>query len=232
MTGPELSPELAAEHAEHKFDDAAYLLGALADADRAAFEVHLARCPVCQERITAFGDLPGVLDRADDSAWVPQPPPDTLLPRLLREAAAGRRRRAWRLGVLGAAAACLVVLLVGAGVLGWRHAHQPRTLAMQPVSQAASGVYATVRLLGDDAAPRIELECGYAGARPAQYPANEPSYRMVVYNRAGLMRDLGSWTPQPGEDVELVRDSPWRRQALSRIEISDASGAVLLRLTL
>jgi len=125
-----------------------------------------------------------------------------------------------------------VLLLAGGGVLGWQHAHRPRTLAMQPVSSAATGVYATVRLLGDDAAPRIELECGYASGQPSQYPADQPSYRMVVYNRAGLMRDLGSWTPQPGEDVELVRDSPWRRQALSRIEISDASGAVLLRLTL
>lgn len=232
MTGPELDPALAAEHAAHEFDDAAYLLGALDEADQVAFEAHLARCPVCQERITGLGGLPGVLDRADSSAWVPEPPPDTLLPRLLREAAASRRRRAWRLGVLGAAAACLVLLLVGGGVLGWQHAHQPRTLALRPVSPAAAGVYATVRLLGDDAAPRIQLECGYTSGQAPRYPAAQPSYRMVVYNRAGLMRDLGSWTPQPGEDVELVRDSPWRRQALSRIEISDADGAVLLRLTL
>jgi len=47
-----------------------------------------------------------------------------------------------------------------------------------------------------------------------------------------MARDLGSWSPQPNEDVELVRDSPWRKQALSRIEISNSSGEVVLRLSL
>jgi len=227
-----LEEELAAEHARYSFDDAAYLLGALEPGQHADFERHLARCPVCRQRTAEFDELPAALARADISAWEPELPPDTLLPRLLREAAASRRRQAWRLGVLATAAACLVALLATAGVLGWQQAHRPQTLTMQPVGPGTEGVHATVRILGDDATPRIRLECGYAAGTANRYPTTGPSYRMVVYNRAGLMRDLGSWTPQPGEDVELVRDSPWRRQALARIEISDSTGAVLLRLSL
>ena len=102
---------------------------------------------------------------------------------------------------------------------------------MQQVSPDAAGVHATVRLLGDNADTRIRLDCGYLG-NPDGEPGYEPSYRMVVFNRAGAKVDLGSWTPRAGEDVQIVRDSPWRRQALSRIEIANSSGEVLLRLSL
>ena len=55
---------------------------------------------------------------------------------------------------------------------------------------------------------------------------------MLVYNRLGVQRNLGSWTPQPGEDVEITRNSPWPKRALSKIEIADGRGVVLLSLTL
>jgi predicted anti-sigma-YlaC factor YlaD len=232
VTGPDdLEPGLAAEHARFEFDDAAYLLGALDDEQRAAFSEHLARCPVCRERVARFGDLPAVLARADVSAWEPEPPPDTLLPRLLREAAADRRRRAWRLGVLAAAAACLVALLATFGVLGWQHAHQPQTLAMQPVGRDAEGVYATIQLLGSGSDTRVKLACGYHSGGSYQHGWT-PSYRMVIFNRRGDKVDLGSWTPQPDEDVQITRASPWPRQNISRIEVADDQGRTVLRLRL
>jgi hypothetical protein len=236
VTGPDerdrLAPELAAEHARYEFDDAAYLLGALDDGQQAAFEQHLARCPLCQERIERFGDLPAVLARADVSAWIPELPPDTLLPRLLREAAASRRRRAWRLGVLATAAACLVALLATAGVLGWQHAHQPRTLTMQPVGPDAEGVHATIQLIGSGSDIRVKLACGYHADGSGYQHGWTPSYRMVIFNRRGDMVDLGSWTPQPDEDVQLVRASPWPRQSISKIEVADDRGRTVLRLRL
>ncbi|HST48920.1 anti-sigma factor family protein [Jatrophihabitans sp.] len=235
MTGPDesdrLAPELAAEHARYEFDDAAYLLGALEPGQQAAFEQHLARCPLCQERTARFGDLPAVLARADVSAWEPELPPDTLLPRLLREAAASRRRRTWRLGVLAAAAACLVAVLATAGVLGWQHAHQPQTLTMQPVGPDPEGVYATIQLIGSGSDTRVKLACGYHS--DGGYPHGwTPSYRMVIYNRRGETVNLGSWTPQPGEDVQITRASPWPRQNISKIEVADDQGNTVLRLRL
>lgn len=236
MTGPgphdaDRELALAAEHTEFEYDDAAYLLGALDDGQQAAFEAHLARCPVCQDRVEEFGDLPSVLSRADSSAWQPEPPPDTLLPRLLRQVAASRRRRARRAGAVAVAAACLLALLATGGVLAWQHGHQPRTLAMAAVGPNAARVHATVQLISDGRATRVKLACGYPGGGSSD-PYRAPSYRMVIYNRRGDRVDLGSWTPQPDEDVQITRTSPWPRQNIGRIEVSDGSGQTVLRLLL
>ena len=55
---------------------------------------------------------------------------------------------------------------------------------------------------------------------------------MVVVNRLGQVRELGSWSARSGEEVELVRDSPWSRQNLSRIEVTDDQGVTVLQLSL
>ena len=242
MTGPsphdaEFNPgaELDAaivEHARFEFDDAAYLLGALEPDQREAFERHLRGCPICQDRIAELGGLPQVLARADVSAWEPEAPPDTLLPRLMRQVAVSRRRRARRVGVLAVAAACLLALLATGGVLAWQHARQPQVLTMQPVGANAAGVYATVRLAKSGSATRVTLVCGYPGGH-GSYPAGAArSYRMVIVNRRGERVDLGSWTPQPDEDVQITRTSPWPRQSISLIEISDDWGRTVLQLRL
>ena len=222
----------AAEHARFEFDDAAYLLGALEPAQREAFERHLRGCPICRDRIAEFGEMPQVLARADVSAWVPEPPPDTLLPRLLRQVAASRRRRARRLGALAVAAACLLALLVTGGVLGWQRAHQPQILTMQPVGPNAEDVHATVRLTGSSSGTRVTLDCGYSGDHGSYPTESRTSYRMVIFNRRGDRVDLGSWTPQPDEDVQITRTSPWPRQAIGRIEVSDDRGRTVLLLRL
>ena len=223
---------VTAEHARFEFDDAAYLLGALEAEQREAFERHLRACPICRDRVAEFGELPQVLGRADVSAWEPEAPPDTLLPRLLRQVAASRRRRAQRVGALAVAAACLLALLATGGVLAWQHAHQPQVLTMQPVGPNAEGVHATVRLAGSGSAPRVTLVCGYPGGYHSYPGGGARSYRMVIVNRRGETVDLGSWTPQPDEDVQITRTSPWPRQSISRIEVSDDWGRTVLRLRL
>jgi predicted anti-sigma-YlaC factor YlaD len=222
----------AAEHDRFQFDDAAYLLGALDAEQREAFERHLVDCPVCRNQVAEFVELPQVLARADDSAWEPEAPPDTLLPRLLRQVAATRRRRARRVSVLAVAAACLLALVATGGTLAWQHAHQPRSLVMQSVGPNAEGVHATVRLAGSGSTTRVTLVCGYPG-HYGSYPATGAvSYRMVIVNRRGQRVDLGSWTPQPDEDVQITRTSPWPRQNIGRIEVSDDEGHTVLLLRL
>jgi hypothetical protein len=226
--------DFAAEHDRFAFDDGAYLLGALEPADRLAFERHLRSCPTCQQSVAELAPLPAVLERVDPATLnglEVGPVPESLLPKLLAEVHRHRGRRALRTAATGFLVACLLAGLAFGGVRYWTDTHRPQTLVMQAVGPDAAGIYATVRLLGDGADTRIQLDCGYYNRATAIYP-DEQFYRMVVFNRAGMMRDLGSWTPQPGEDVEITRDSPWRRQALSRIEISDSNGGVVLRLDL
>ncbi len=222
---------LAAEHARLQYDDAAYLLDALDADQRQAFERHLMRCPTCQDSVADLSELPAALGRADIPAWEPEPPPDTLLPRLLREVAAGRRRRAWQAAALGLAAACVVAVLCAGVILGWQQAHRPQTLAMQSVGPNAGSVHATVQLIDSDSGTRVKLDCGYR-AGTGQYQTGTPSYRMIIFNRRGQQADLGRWTPLPGEDVQIARTSPWQRQNISRIEIADDQGQTVLRLSL
>lgn len=226
----------AGEHELFAFDDAAYLLGALEPDERQAYERHLASCPICQQSTAELSGLPAVLalvDPASLDTLEAEPLPESLLPRLLAEVNRHRSRRTLRTAATGFLVACLLVGLAFGGVRYWSDTQRPHTLVMQAVGPDSAGIYATVRLLGDGSATRIQLDCGYHSNSAVNYPGeSEPSYRMVVFNRAGMMRDLGSWTPQRGEDVEIIRDSPWRRQALSRIEIATTTGEVVLQLRL
>jgi hypothetical protein len=224
------------EHDRYAFDDAAYVLGALEPAERAAFEQHLASCPICHQSVSELAGLPVMLEQVDPASLDmldAGPVPDSLLPKLLAEVSRNRGRRTVRIAATGFLVACLLAVLAFGGVQIWSHSHRPQVLVMQPVGPDAAGIHATVRLLGDSADTRIQLDCGYLGnPNEEPYPSYEMAYQMVVFNRAGVPRYLGSWTPQPGENVELVRDSPWNRQALSKIEIATSSGQVLLQLSL
>ena len=163
----------------------------------------------------------------------PQPAPDSLLPRLLRQVAAHRRHRARRAAVLATVAACLLALLATGGMLGWQHIHQPRMLAM------ALGRAERRRRARQRRADRLRLghpgqglTCGYPAGSGSYSPAGPPSYRMVIVNRRGERIELGSWSPQPDEDVQRTRTSPWPRQNISAIEVSDDRDRAVLRLRL
>src|SRR5262245_25497889 len=120
---------------EFAFDDGAYVLGALAPGERAAFERHLSGCAACRESVATLAVLPGLLRRLDPATAVAVSQEAGsqdagsqqragsaslgMLPRVLAAAAAlrarDRRRRRWSAVATVAAAACLA-LLVGVGV--------------------------------------------------------------------------------------------------------------------
>jgi anti-sigma factor RsiW len=49
---------------EWRYDIAAYVLGSISPAERTALEEHLRDCPSCQDQLTQFAGLPGLLARA------------------------------------------------------------------------------------------------------------------------------------------------------------------------
>ena len=75
---------------EFAHEDAAYVLGALSSAERAAFQEHLAGCAECSQAVRRLSGLPGLLSRVSlDVLEAPapeEPVPDTLLPALVAEA--------------------------------------------------------------------------------------------------------------------------------------------------
>lgn len=223
-----------ADHAVHAVNDAAYVLGGLGQADLIAFEEHLAHCAVCQVAVAELRELTPLLSSvsiSDLDDLTSEQPPSTLLPRLLSEVHA-RRRRSWRMAAISFAAACMLAVLVFGGAHHWTDSHRPAAMAMQQVGPNTGQVHGTITLTGSNNDTRIQLTCGYHAAAGIDYPSGLPSYQVVVYNRLGQMRELGGWIPQPNEDIQIDRASPWSRHDLSKIEVSTAQGIPVLVLNL
>jgi hypothetical protein len=219
-----------AEHARFEFDDAPYVLGALDDDERVQYEAHLVRCPLCREQVNGLRGIADVLERADPSVWAPETLPETLLPRLLREAESYRRRRYWRTLTTGLVAACLLVAL---GVVALRElpsdSHdQVRT--MQAVSDIGRQVRATVVLTKGNGGSNLRVTCNYVPTPPFPTGPIPTVYRLVVFNKAGEQQELPSWPPVPSIEVSAM--SRWTPPNIGRIEIEDEHGTPLLRLTL
>ena len=82
----------------YAFDDAGYVLGALPPDDRQRYVAHMTECPDCRSSVRELAGLPGLLARVDPGdvaglGRIPEPAPQTILPRRHRVVAADRFRQ-------------------------------------------------------------------------------------------------------------------------------------------
>ena len=154
-------------HARYQEDIGAYLLGALNDLERKAFERHLAGCAECQEEVErlrpAADALPGSVEQLD--------PPPGLKARLMAEverdtkvAALPRRARPTRL--LAVAAVLLLGLVAGFGIaqLG---GEDTRTVTAT-VADAMPRAGGTLQVADDEATLRLHDMPELGGSRVYQ----------------------------------------------------------------
>ncbi|MEV4199799.1 anti-sigma factor family protein [Micromonospora globbae] len=220
---------------EFAHDDGAYVLGALAPAERAAYERHLAGCAECREAVAEIAVLPGLLGRLDPAGLeqflVPTSGPS--LPALLDEARERRRReraanrRRYALTALAAAGLALVAG-VGAAVVAPREtappAEQVRMVAMQPVAGTVP-VHAEVGLTGTGWGTEVTMHCGYE--RRAGY-ARAYTFRLVAHGPDGATEQVGSWLAAPGDDVRFTGVTRFTGAELVRLELLRADGTPVL----
>lgn len=206
--------------------DGAYVLGALSQPDRAAFEAHLPGCAQCQARVREAEGVAGLL--AGLSADVLEPMddvPDTLLPGLLRRARAEqRRRRALTSGLVAVAAACVVAL----AVLLWPSASPSRPAPVAMTALVASPVTATARLTDRAWGTEIDLACTYRGSGLHE----GWSYRLVVVDKRGRSQEIGTWALAPGKTIHYTSGTSLARDDIASIAINGPSDVPILRLTL
>jgi anti-sigma-K factor RskA len=103
----------------------AYVLGHLADEERAGLEAHLEGCPDCRAEIDTLNGVAQLLPFADPDQFVQAPSPSPELGRRIAaqigsERRVNRRRRQWRIGLglgsaVAATAAVLAILVLPSG---------------------------------------------------------------------------------------------------------------------
>ncbi|HZC52748.1 MAG TPA: zf-HC2 domain-containing protein [Mycobacterium sp.] len=208
-----------------RYDDGAYVLGALDNADRRAFEAHLKTCPDCQERVA---DARAAADLLSGVTAIqvgdPPPMPDTVLPGLLSAAKRERARRRWLIASLGAAAAASLAALV---VLLWPTGSTeagPVPRALTPVRP--SPLTATVKLVARGWGTEIDLDCRY----PNNAEHHEP-YSLMVVDDSGEMYPAGSWTLAVGTKTTFTGGTRVPTADIAKVEITREDGTPILALT-
>ncbi len=222
------------------YDDGAYVLGALDDAERRAFEAHLETCAACRARVAELRDTAAMLTALPASAGVElladavpsmaeasEPMPDTLLPGLLRRAHRERVRRRFLTAAVGAvAAACLVALAVVLASTGSSPANQPAAVAM--VAVKPSPLSATARLVSRGWGTQIDVHCTYPS-----YDRDRFAYRLVVIDKHNRAHEAGDWTLVPGKDgIDFTTGTALSPAQIARLQIRTPSGTPLLELRL
>ena len=162
------------EHVRHQDDVGAYLLGALNDLERQAFERHLRGCNECQDELArlrpAADALPGSVQQFEPPARLKA----SLMEVVEREArveqpAPERRRRRPRFFMRPAfvAAALLIGMVIGFGVAQLGGGDETRTLAAT-VDRAMPNAGGSLRVSNDDATLRLHDMPRLGGTRVYQ----------------------------------------------------------------
>jgi hypothetical protein len=206
-------------------DDAAYVLGALSDDERRAFEAHLSICADCSARVAEVRDIPDLLAGITAADLADEPVPDTLLPGLLRRGGRQRARQRWLVGGLGAAvAACLIAV----AVVIWPFGSSGGTATSPPrefVALSQTPVRATAALVAKEWGTEIEVHCSYAEGVTRPFP-----YVLRVFNAGGKGEDVGSWTVPVGRDMDYQTGTRYLVGDISKLQILETDGTPILEL--
>lgn len=213
--------------------DAAYVLGALSPEERREFEEHLSGCAGCQQGVSEFAGIPGLLGQVapeDAAVWSAaartEEMPETLLPRMITSI--NRRRR--RILVAVGTAAAAVVLLVGALTVGPRllpGGNEPQRLAFTPV--VASSMTALVDLVPVAEGTSVRVECQYGEVNEVEHGAAYDRYSIFVVARSGGAVDVKDWSAKPNKVMRPQGLTPLPVSQIERVEIRKATtGETLL----
>jgi anti-sigma-K factor RskA len=215
----------------------AYVLGALAPADRSAYERHLATCSGCRENVAQLAGLPGLLGRLDTESAVglneePKAPPlllETMLNRARTERQRTGRRTRWRRAGVLLAAACLAVLAgLGVGAVSASAAGHPTVVAMSPVDKGEM-LAAVVGYWPDpDGGTEISMACVYPATPDSTSNSRERLNLWVFPRDGGPGASVWSWDAGAGDRVTFWAETPLRPKQIGRMEIRRGDTVLLV----
>ena len=214
----------------------AYVLGALEDAERTAFDAHLTGCAACREAVDDVAHLPALLATVPPGGMADPPP--TVLARLLAAIAGDdvttrrqvRRRRLWTGGgLVGAAAAGF---LAGALLLpptgdaddgpDGPDARSDDAVVTSVVltTTATLPVSASVDLEPAPWGTRLSVSCRYEDVG-APYAGGAPiEYALVVRDAAGNGQQVATWLAAPGDAVTVPASTALEAAEIAGLEMT------------
>lgn len=224
-------------------DDAAYLLGALALAERLEFERHLPGCEECSRAVAELAGLPSLLGRVDESVLLrpaEEPPvPATLLRALVHEVQRRRRRTAVWAGMAAAAVVAVAVSVpvtlsqVGEDAGPPPSASSSASARVEVLPMTPVGEVPVTAMLGLEQVAwgtRLELTCSY-DLTSVEYPLpTAVDYTLYVHRRDGGTEQVGSWRSIDGTTMHLAAATSADREDIASVEVRTPDGLVVLRL--
>lgn len=217
---------------EDGHDDAAYVLGALSSAERAAYEQHLATCSFCREAVADLSRVPDMLDRLDadefarllDPAMTDRPPERSYSV----ASPAPAKSKTFSVRLVSTFAAALLIAVIGGGATLWLlNRPEPGSAATGPaVAMAAvdapSPISANIRLTGTAGGTKIEMVCRY-GANEKPY-----TFRLIAYGPDDQSEQLGSWMAHPGAEFRMPASTHFSLESLDRLDLVRSDNKVML----
>lgn len=210
--------------------DAAYVLGALDSEDRRAFELHLAKCPLCAAAVAEFAGLPGILSKlSSEDATALLASDDVIVgvddhlrdgvhtPGLVQRlaVAATRRRRRIRFGMLGAAVAIVALITIGGVAYTASQAPAVASVAMVPNQQHV--ITASMAVTRKAWGTRFDWTCSYPGS--AALYSSPVSYDLVVTRKSGAQSIVATWSSIGPHAAGLSASSDIAFEDISSVEI-------------
>ena len=222
-------------------DPGAYVLGALSDADQAAFVEHLRGCAECRQAVADVEDLPGLL--ALVPAEGPVDPPASVLSGLLAEVErleqadqlAARRvargRRWWTGAGLAAAAAAGVVLSGQLVPTPWTEGAPvvvaAATTTVTLTSEFDVPMTASVDLTAVRWGTKVDVTCSYQVGPGGPY-ATGAEYALIVYDDTGGTEEVATWTVVPGVEMNVPAATATPLDQITRVEMVAVSGGAVV----
>lgn len=216
---------MSIEHEDARLLLGAYVLGGLDDTDRAVVQSHLPTCVVCRDELAGLAVLPGLLRRRPASAEQPSfsahLPPD-LLPALLVEVDAGRRRGRRQWLVRAAVAAVTVAALTAGGALLTRPASQAQpapqgtNVALRAAGGATSG---QARLLAKPWGTSITVEL--------RGLPRDGRFVLQTVGRDGTRELAAAWGATASGAVTVVGATSLQPADLTRVAVVGSGGQEL-----
>jgi hypothetical protein len=231
----------------HLVDSGVYVLGALAPAQRLEFEQHMTTCAECRAEVSELAVLPGLLGRLDEpsvvgSAELPIP---SVLPNVLAKV---HRQQRGRRVLAGAAAIVVAALALVAGLnLPASGPAAPKPGSVGALTSSAPVVVNPIALhdmMPEDpdatitaqvgftpvvGGTQIELKCQYPKTSGTTYSGKKWFGLFAVPVNGKPAQELGTWGVNPGDNGGVPATvTSWSVPQMSRLELRDSTGAVVL----